>query len=173
VASADHTGNPSTGELAPAAGVPTTAAAAPRPVELSVPDLGIEASPVVPVGVDSGGELEVPAASDVGWYRFGSPPGEPGSSVLAAHIAYDGVDGVFRHLAAVEIGAAVEVGLEDGTTVTYRIVGLADYEKAELPLDDVFDESGPDRLVLITCGGDFNPELRSYRSNVVAYAEPG
>lgn len=27
-------------------------------------------------------------------------------------------------------------------------------------------------MALITCGGDFNPALRSYRDDVVAYAVP-
>jgi hypothetical protein len=26
--------------------------------------------------------------------------------------------------------------------------------------------------VLITCGGDFNPEIRRYRQNIVVYAAP-
>jgi len=68
------------------------------PVRLRVPALAIDAE-IIPVGVTAVGDYEVPPASQVGWYRFGSVPGEAGSAVLAAHIAWDGVDGVFRHLA--------------------------------------------------------------------------
>ena len=31
---------------------------------------------------------------------------------------------------------------------------------------------GPETLVLVTCGGDFNPEIRRYRHNIVVYAIP-
>ena len=47
------------------------------PVGLRIPSLGIDA-PVRAVGVDADGEMEVPAATDVGWYRFGPAPGARG-----------------------------------------------------------------------------------------------
>ncbi len=157
--------------LPPAGGVPSIAEDGPRPVGLDIPALNVDDSVVRPVGVEDNGEFEVPIASEVGWYRFGSGPGEEGSTVMAAHIAYDGEDGVFRNLSTVENGSLVNVELDDGSTLSYKIVDRVEYNKTQLPFDDIFSESGPDRLVLITCGGEFNPELRSYESNVVAYAE--
>jgi hypothetical protein len=41
-----------------------------------------------------------------------------------------------------------------------------------VPLDALFQRTGPPRLVLLTCGGEFQPELRSYADNVVVVAEP-
>ncbi len=158
--------------LPPAGGVPAPAEAGPAPVGFQLPDLDIADAVVLPVGVDAAGDFEVPEADEIGWYRFGSAPGEGGSTVLAAHIAYDGVDGVFRWLASVEIGSEVEVVMDDGTTLTYRITDKVRYDKDELPVEELFDESGPDRLVLITCGGSFNPSLSSYESNDVVFAEP-
>ncbi len=163
---------PAARPLPPAEGIPEVVQRGPEPVTIRIPDLGIGGSAVRPVGVEPNGEYEVPRASEVGWYRYGSAPGEPGSSVLAGHIAYDGENGVFSNLAGVEVGATVEVILADGVSLDYEIVELATYQKTELPFDDIFDESGPDRVVLITCGGTFNPNIRSYDSNVVAYAEP-
>ena len=156
----------------PADGVPRAEVAGPEPVSIRIPDLGVDGNAVRPVGVEPNGDYEVPIASEVGWYKFGSAPGEPGSSVLAGHIAYNGANGVFVDLSKVEIGARVELTLDDGRSLTYEVVELATYVKTELPFDDIFNESGPDRVVLITCGGTFNPALRSYESNVVAYAEP-
>jgi LPXTG-site transpeptidase (sortase) family protein len=137
---------------------------------LSLPALGVEAAVVRPVGVEPNGEMEIPPAREVGWYRHGAAPGE-GPAVLAAHVAYDGVDGVFRHLDRLAPGDEVAVAFDDGTALRYRVRELATYAKDELP-DEVFDRTGPDQLVLITCGGDFNPSLRSYDANVVAYADP-
>jgi len=34
------------------------------------------------------------------------------------------------------------------------------------------DAPGAPRLVLITCGGRFDPVARSYEDNIVVYAEP-
>ncbi len=156
--------------LPPAAQLPTPPEREPVPVAIRIADIGIVEGPVVPVGVDAGGAYEVPAATDVGWYRFGPAPGVGGSSVLAAHIAYDGTPGVFRDLALAQPGAVVAIVMSDASTVTYEIEQVVDYLKADLPTDRLFDESGPDRLVLITCGGAFNPSIRSYESNTVAYA---
>jgi hypothetical protein len=38
---------------------------------------------------------------------------------------------------------------------------------------EAFDRIGRARLVLITCGGPFDPSTGNYRDNIVAYAVPG
>jgi len=141
------------------------------PVALSLPALGVTAAPVRAVGVEPNGEMEIPPAEEVGWYRYGPAPGEAGSVVLAAHVAYDGVDGVFRELDRLQTGDEVIVALDDGSEARYRVTEVVTYRKEALPAD-IFDREGPERLVLITCGGRFNPSLRSYESNVVARAVP-
>lgn len=138
---------------------------------LSLPAMGVEDAPVEPVGVEPNGEMEIPPADEVGWYRFGASPGEPGSAVLAAHIAYDGVDGVFRRLDRLGAGHEVVVSFDEGSREDYLVTEVVTFDKDELP-DDLFARDVAERLVLITCGGEFNPELRSYESNVVAYAVP-
>ena len=144
----------------------------PQPVAISFSSIGVDGSPIDGVGVEPNGELEVPGPLRVGWYEFGPRPGEPGSTVLAAHIASDGIDGVFRHLADAEVGEEFELTLDDGTTSRYRIIELAQYDKDDLPLDRVFARSGSSVVTLITCGGAFQPSIRSYEDNVVAYAVP-
>ncbi len=143
----------------------------PQPVAIRLGDIGVDTSPVVSVGVNDDLTMEVPAAEQVGWYRFGPTPGGAGSAVLAAHIAFDGVDGVFRNLADVKVGSIVEIDFDDGSTQRWRIATLTDYVKEELP-KSLFATDGSPQLALITCGGSFNPELRSYESNTVAVAVP-
>ena len=133
--------------------------------------IGLDPARVVPVGVNPDGALAVPADTDVGWYRFGAAPGEAGSVVLAAHVAFDGVDGAFRRLGDLAPGDAVVVTLNDGTERVYRIDELAAYRKEALP-EAVWARDGPERLVLITCGGRFDADRRSYDDNVVAWASP-
>jgi hypothetical protein len=72
----------------------------------------------------------------------------------------------------VAAGAVVEVTGTDGTTTRWRVISRTLVPKPELPLDRLFAREGPPRLVLVTCGGEFVPELRSYRDNVVVVAEP-
>ena len=141
------------------------------PIRLRIDTLGIRGATVVAVGVTENGEMEIPGPSQVGWYRFGPAPGEAGATVLAAHIAYDGVDGVFRHLADLRTGDGVSIELADGRVRGYEVTSVEQYDKRALPAD-VWATDGPERLVLITCGGRFNPSLRSYESNIVAWATP-
>lgn len=147
--------------------------APPAPVEIRLPSLGVDAR-VVPVGVDPDGLMTVPDdVSTVGWYRFGSTPAiGSGTTVLAGHVD-DRVQGrgAFFDLRAVDVGATVTVADEDGEQWTWRVTGRRTYDKASLPIDDLYSRDGAPRLVLITCGGDFDRAARSYVSNVVVEAE--
>ncbi|MEM7337503.1 MAG: class F sortase [Actinomycetota bacterium] len=144
----------------------------PRPVSMSIPSLGVENAPIDAVGVERDGEMEVPGAERVGWYEYGSRPGEAGSAVLAAHINEDGIDGVFRRLGDLEVGAQFTVDFADGTTATYEVVEHEQYNKEQLPFDRVFAKDGPPVVTLVSCGGSFQPSVRSYEDNIVAYAVP-
>ena len=146
--------------------------AGPRPTTLTIDSLGISDAPVIGVGVEPSGAMEVPPADEVGWYRYSPTPGQAGSSILAAHIAYDGENGVFVRLADIEAGAVVEVTDDAGQTRSYRVETVDRYDKTALPEDIVFARSGPERLVLVTCGGRFDPVARSYDDNVVVVATP-
>jgi LPXTG-site transpeptidase (sortase) family protein len=140
------------------------------PSELTIPVLGVFAAPVVAVGLLGTGELEVPPVTEVGWYRFGAHPGEPGSAVLAAHIAYGGVEGVFGRLGELAPGDEVALTHVDGGMSRWQVSSVEQFDKDGLPLDRVFATGGDAQLTLITCGGAFNPTLHSYEDNVVVFA---
>lgn len=141
------------------------------PVGIRIDDLGLASAPVTEVGVNPDQTFEVPGADEVGWYRFGPTPGGDGSAVLAAHIAFNGVDGVFRNLADLSPGATVEVVYNDGSTAAFQVRTITDYDKQGLPAS-LWAKDGPPQLALITCGGTFNRQLNSYESNTVAIATP-
>jgi hypothetical protein len=144
------------------------------PVGLRLPAIEVDAA-IEPVGVDNGtGLTAVPEDIDqVGWYRFGPAPGEPGSAVLLGHVdsRVQGIGAFFR-LSSLELGARVVVVFGDGTTRAFTVVGRRSYPKSALP-PAVFDRTGPPRLALITCGGAFDRATRHYADNVVVYAVPG
>lgn len=89
--------------------------------------------------------------------------------MLAGHVAYNGRDGAFRSLAAVDRGARVEVTLADGSVRTFTVTAVDRYLKDRLPAE-LFRTQGEPTLTLITCGGTFQPSLRSYDSNIVVTA---
>lgn len=152
---------------------PSAAEEPPAPVRLSVPGLDVTA-PVDPVGVADDGQMALPEdVSRVGWYRFGPAPGEDGSAVIAGHVddAEQGL-GALAPLREAAVGDVVETTDETGTTSRWRVVAREVFQKEVLPLEDLFRRDGPPRLTLITCGGPFLPEYRSYRDNVVVVAEP-
>jgi hypothetical protein len=74
-------------------------------------------------------------------------------------------------LAHVRPGDAVTVA-EAHHRVRYRIAAVRTYPKTTGIPNQVFAENGPSRLVLITCGGPFDPSSGNYEDNIVAYAEP-
>jgi hypothetical protein len=141
------------------------------PVRLAIDGLGVDV-PIRGVGLEADGQLEIPDETEVGWYRLGASPGELGATVLAGHVNWRRVDGPFVRLVQLEPGAPVVVTLADGTTRTYTVVERQQYAKDALPADRIWTHTGPETLVLITCGGSFNPAIRRYRDNIVVYAVP-
>lgn len=145
---------------------------APRPVAMSFEAIGAAVAPIVPVGIEPNGDMEIPGASEVGWYRFGPKPGSTGSSVLAAHISWNGEDGVFRYLPRAEPGQQFTVRFDDGSIAAYDVVAVRQYPKGELPVAEIFTTTGDPQVVLVTCGGSFNRARNSYDDNIVVYATP-
>ncbi len=156
---------------APVPVVPAPPTPAVAPTSISIEAMGIT-FPVRAVGLQPDGQLEIPDETEVGWYRLGAAPEEPGATVLAGHVSWNGVDGPFRELSTLEPGASVRLDLADGSTRQYQVIERTQYPKSALPADRIWATSGPETLVLITCGGDFNPEIRRYRDNIVVYAVP-
>lgn len=151
--------------------VDETGESGPDPVAVRIGDIALEA-PVLAVGVDDQNQLAVPAADTVGWYRFSATPGDPGATVLAAHVDYGGRPGAFFDLAELRPGDRVEVELSDGSVLAFRVTGNTEYDKTRLPAEELFRKDGAPVLQLITCGGSFDPARRTYLANVVVTAIP-
>lgn len=155
---------------------PAHAIAAPAPVlpaTLELPARAVTA-PVDPVGTDPSGGMVLPEqVRTVGWWAPGVLPGGPvGSAVIAGHVdsRTQGV-GVLAVLPQLVEGEPVLVRDASGRTAAFRVAARREYGKYDLP-PAVFSRDGPPQLVLITCGGRFDPAARSYESNIVVYAVP-
>ena len=128
--------------------------------------------PVRAVGLEPDGQMEIPDETEIGWYQYGATAGQPGATVLAAHVSWNRTSGPFAQLGRVEPGEQVEVTLDDGSVRRYEVTERAVYGKLELPRERLWRTTGDETLVLITCGGDYNPDIRRYRENIVVYAVP-
>jgi Sortase domain len=130
---------------------------------------------VVPVGLHPDGALVVPDdVRSVGWWTGGSRAGEPyGSVVVAGHVdsATRGI-GVFAQLKRLVAGQVVH--LAAGARIArYRIASATQVPQARLAEDaGIFRVDGEPQLVLVTCGGAFDPARHRYQDNLVVIATP-
>jgi sortase (surface protein transpeptidase) len=148
----------------------TTGAEVPAPVRVRVPGIDID-SDLVRLDVDDDGVLLPPDDfARAGWYTRGPAPGDTGPAVIAGHV--DSADGpaVFFRLAELEDGDEVLVDRADGTRVRFTVTSVDRYPKDEFPTAQVYGPTPRAELRLITCGGEFDADARSYRDNVVVSA---
>lgn len=152
---------------------PATATAAP-PVRLRLPRLNIDA-PVLPVSVGVDGLLGVPDnPRRLGWWSSSSRPGMPsGSVVIDGHVdsATLGLGALFRLREARPGDEVVLVNSAERST-RYTVVARRSYAKTSLPVAEVFAADVGPRLVLLTCGGQFDRGTGHYADNIVVYAVP-
>ena len=168
-------GVPGTSEEAPSASVGRELPARPvfTPTTLVLPDG--TAAPVAPVGLHPDGALVVPEdVNTVGWWTGGSRAGDPfGSVVVAGHVdsATRGI-GVFAELKRLVPGQVVELA-SAAQRARYRIASATLVPQARLAQDaGIFRADGEPQLVLVTCGGPFDPARHRYQDNLVVIATP-
>lgn len=140
------------------------------PVAVRIPAIAVQAS-TVPLGLRQDGTIEVPRDyQQTGWWRDGPEPGEVGPAVILGHV--DSLDGpaVFFQLAELSVGDPIHVDRADGSTVTYVVDRIEQHPKDDFPTGAVYGPTTEPVLRLVTCGGTFDREARSYRDNVIVFA---
>jgi LPXTG-site transpeptidase (sortase) family protein len=145
-------------------------ATVPLPVTLTIPAIGVQTR-LIHLGLAAAGALQVPPTTAVaGWYTGSPRPGAIGPSVIAGHIDSHVGPGVFFQLSQLRPGDRVYVRRADGTLAVFRVTAVRSYAKDHFPTLAVYGPTPDAELRLITCGGTFDPQLRSYLSNTVVYA---
>ncbi|GAA1880860.1 hypothetical protein GCM10009836_72710 [Pseudonocardia ailaonensis] len=152
--------------------VPVTAARATEtPTAVRIPKLGVDQR-LTSLGLDPAGAMQVPdSANDIGWFRDGAVPGDPGPAVLAAHVDLGHRAGAFTALRTLTAGDTVEVTRADGTTAVFAVTDVTTVDKDAFPTDQVFGPTPLSRLTLVTCGGTLDRSAGRYLSNVLVRAE--
>lgn len=139
------------------------------PSWLEIPVIGVSAN-IVPVGVLSNGEMEVPYSGDVGWFKLGPAPGEQGPAVMVGHVDSARDPAVFYRLRDLRPGDVIRVyGDPAGNVAIFEIDMIEQVLKAELPTERIWEPTEEAVIRLITCGGEWDRRTRHYLSNVIAY----
>ena len=130
---------------------------------------------VIPVGVTSAGDLDVPHNFvQAGWYEDGPVPGQEGSAVIDGHVDNGGyaptIDGIFKSLGDLKPGDTITVALSDGANKTFKVVSSAVYDYTDFPSDLVFNQTGAAYLKIITCHGTWLPDKDTYSQRLVVTA---
>jgi sortase (surface protein transpeptidase) len=147
------------------------AAAPPGPSTLSIPRIGVRAA-IVGVGRKDNGAMETPDPGQVGWYRHGPRPGEPGPAVLVGHVDTKTARDVFYDLRQLRPGDEILVSRADGTTSRFLVGRLEQHPKTALPTNRIWTKANRPLLRLITCAGSFDEAIGHYRDNLIVYASP-
>ena len=136
-------------------------------------DMGVDAE-----GLEPNGEMSLPVSPfRAGWYEYAAAPNSPnGATVLAAHV--DSVaEGIGPFAALRDVQPGTEISLVDaaGGTHAYVVTSIDRIAKGEVPWGTYFSLVGDPRLVLITCGGDYDYEYGNgrgrYEDNYIVTAE--
>ncbi|MFC9298386.1 class F sortase [Streptomyces sp. NPDC057011] len=157
---------------APAATAPAAPLPASAPVRVRIPAAGVDASPLLTLGLAADGTVEVPSVADaekIGWYGKGVTPGETGPAVLIGH--FDTVRGpaVLKDVSRVHTGDEITVSRADGSTAVFRVRELEQVDKKRFPTDKVYGDTARPELRVITCGGAITDGHRP--DNIILYAD--
>ncbi|GGR78215.1 class F sortase [Streptomyces nojiriensis] len=168
---------PAAPHITPASAAPAEAPAAgpmpaSEPVRVRIPSAGVDASPVLGLGLAADGTVEVPSAADadrIGWYTKGVTPGQTGPAVLIGHFDTARGPAVLKDVSHVRTGEEITVDRADGTTAVFRVRELEQVGKKEFPTAKVYGDTARPELRVITCGGELADGHRP--DNIILYAD--
>ncbi|MFE9633747.1 class F sortase [Streptomyces sp. NPDC006463] len=160
---------PTTAPAAPASAAPMPASA---PVRVRIPAAGVDASPLLKLGLAADGTVEVPSVAEadkVGWYGKGVTPGETGPAVLIGHFDTARGPAVLKDVSKVHTGDEITVSRADGSTAVFRVRELEQVGKKQFPTEKVYGDTTRPELRVITCGGEITDGHRP--DNIILYAD--
>lgn len=138
------------------------------------------------VGIDTTGDpnnatLAPPEdIAKIGWYVRSAPFGvDKGSTVLTSHIDYNGVTGLGTLFSSLRKGDPVTLSDGNGKQHHYTVsqehvrIDKQDPEYIKKTMETINKKEGKNILVMVTCGGDYNPASPlGYNQNWITIAKP-
>jgi hypothetical protein len=125
-----------------------------------------------PVAAD--GSLPIPpGVHEATWWGVGFNAGS-GATLFAGHVNWAGSIGPFAELWQDNVGGIVTVTDGQGRVWRFRVAQAITVPKDQLPAQApaLFGQSGPRRIVLATCGGEWVGGQEGYNENRVLIATP-
>ena len=139
---------------------------------LVIPTIGLNA-PIEEVGVRSDGNMDVPDHNPweaVGWYKYGTFPGERGSAVIDGHLDRPGGSpAVFWKLSQLHVGDVIQIMNPGDRTLKFRVKDLEYYRPQDAPLSHIFGDTSGVSLNLVTCAGAWVPAEHQTTLRLVVY----
>ena len=142
------------------------------PGRLRIPAISLN-SPIVTVGLLRG-DIATPCdpnypyracnTNAVAWYNGSALPGASGDSILDSHELWFGahpplyIPAAFTHLYETKVGDQVIVTDTKGQVWVFRVDKISTLPLPQVP-GNTYDSEGPASLMLITCGGVYNPKI--------------
>lgn len=165
---------PSASQAGPAAGagVPQATQGTQLPNTIRLPRGGT--AYLVHVEVASDGSLPIPSGVDQAvWWGTGLNAAA-GATVFAGHVNWAGVTGPFAELWQDQVGAVINVRDNAGNQLRYQVTQVMTLNKTQLPQQapSLFSPTGPQRIVVATCGGEWVGGSLGYADNRVLVAYP-
>jgi sortase (surface protein transpeptidase) len=115
--------------------------------------------------------MDVPSNfTDVAWYSPGYKPGEYGHAVFDGHVSNVESAAVFFYVEDLPIGASVYITGDDDTTLKFVVTDRESYPLDATPMDKIFGPTDWPEVVLITCGGDWHPDVHLFDHRTVVFA---
>ncbi|OGI82940.1 hypothetical protein A3I95_03005 [Candidatus Nomurabacteria bacterium RIFCSPLOWO2_02_FULL_44_12] len=140
------------------------------PQYLRIPSIGVKAK-VQKVGITKLGNMSTPNNyTDVGWFKYGTLPGEVGSAVISGHVDNGlGMPAVFADLKDVKVGSDVYIDQASGDTLHFVVRDIKTYDY-KAPTEEIFNQNDAPLLKLITCTGSWISEYRTHNQRLVITA---
>ncbi|MER6391029.1 class F sortase [Streptomyces sp. NPDC001523] len=153
----------------PAAATPLPAS---EPVRVRIPAAGVDTSPVLRLGLEHDGTVQVPSVADgdkIGWYTKGVTPGQTGPAVLIGHFDTARGPAVLKDVSKVHVGDEITVSRADGGSAVFRVRELEQVDKKSFPTAKVYGNTTRPELRVVTCGGEITDGHRP--DNIILYAD--
>ncbi len=140
-----------------------------RPRYLIIEKLGVKKARILPMGVNTSGELDTPRnIFDVGWYEGSGKPGLGGTMMIDGHNGGPHIHGVFKDLPKLANGDIIKVERGDGEVFEYEVVEnkaiALDESNAYMSTAAKTPIEGRESVTLISCTGEWSQQQGTYLS---------
>jgi sortase A len=143
-----------------------------NPKYITIPAIGVTNTPILRLGLTSGGAIAVPDnIYETGWYDGSSLPGQPGAMFIYGHVSSWTSNGVFYNLKKLKDGDTVTITRGDNKTFTYQVVSTKVYPYNNVPMNTVLApaQSGTPGLNLMTCTGQVIRGTSEFNERLVVF----